>query len=298
MRFALDQKLLNSENNLYYHIGDDILYLSNTNQTIKQLTNINIKKLIKDDILSDLIFGGDTDLLINITFNTCLIDSEYINEKLKNNDILKLEQYLIEPNFYDNRCFNNIFEDGLPLDPVTMEPISEEDRINIDNACFSRSTIRDLIQRNILINPLTRQPLSKELLSEFNTREYLILNGIRYEIIDNKLDLYNTKITNLTTLQNLINLEILDLSYTNISNLTPLQNLTNLKNLNLSDTYITDITPLQNLTNLEVLYLSNTRIDNITPLQNLINLNYLYINGTNITDFSPLQNLVKLFIYS
>ena len=183
MRFALDQKLLNSENNLYYHIEDDILYLSNTNQTIKQLTNINIKKLIKDDILSDLIFDGDTDLLLDITFNTCLIDSEYINQKLRNDeDILKLEQYLIEPNFYNNICFNNMFEDGLPLDPVTMEPISEEDRINVDNTCFSKSTIRDLIRRNILINPLTREPLSEELISEFDTREYIFLLGIKYDI--------------------------------------------------------------------------------------------------------------------
>ena len=151
MRFELTQKLLNSENNLYYHIEDYILYLSNNDQTIKQLTNINIKKLFEDNILSDLLFGKDYKLILNIPFNTCLIDSEYINQKLRNDeDILKLEQYLIDPNFYDNRCFNNIFEDGLPLDPVTMEPISEEDRIIIGNACFSRRTIRDLIYRNIL----------------------------------------------------------------------------------------------------------------------------------------------------
>ena len=177
------KKLPNSENNLYYHIEDDVLYLSNTDQTIKQLTNIDIKKLIEDDILSELLFGEDNNLILDIPFNTCLIDSEYINEKLKNDkDILNLEQYLIEPNFYDNRCFNNMFEDGLPLDPVTMEPISEEDRINVDNTCFSKSTIRDLIRRNILINPLTREPLSEELISEFDTREYIFLLGIKYDI--------------------------------------------------------------------------------------------------------------------
>jgi len=75
-----------------------------------------------------------------------------------------------------------MFEDGLPLDPVTMEPISEEDRINVDNTCFSKSTIRDLIRRNILINPLTREPLSEELISEFDTREYIFLLGIKYDI--------------------------------------------------------------------------------------------------------------------
>ena len=187
MRFVIDQKLPNSKNNLYYYIENDILYLSNTDQTIKQLTNINIKKLFENDILYNILFGEDTKLILSIINSfeniTCLIDSEYINQKLKNGKNIKfLEKYLITPNFYDNRCFNNMFEDGLPLDPVTMEPISEEDRINIDNACFSRSTIRDLIQRNILINPLTREPLSEELISEFDTREYIFLLGIKYDI--------------------------------------------------------------------------------------------------------------------
>jgi len=79
MRFVIDQKLPNSKNNLYYYIENDILYLSNTDQTIKQLTNINIKKLFENDILYNILFGEDTKLILSIINSfeniTCLIDT-------------------------------------------------------------------------------------------------------------------------------------------------------------------------------------------------------------------------------
>ena len=140
----MKKKLHNCKNNLCYRIGDYIYTI-----TTNQLTLI-LKKLIKYKNLFNILFGEDYKIILNIPFNNCLIYLEYINQKLRNDeDILKLERYLIKL-ICDNRFFNNIFEDGLPLDPVTMEPISEEDRIIIGNACFSRRTIRDLIYRNIL----------------------------------------------------------------------------------------------------------------------------------------------------
>ena len=166
-----------------------------------------------------------------------------------------------------------------------MEPIFKENRINVDNACFSRSTIRDLIQRNILINPLTRDPFPEELILEFDKRNYVILNGKRYDINTDKLDLSHSNIINFTPLQNLTNLEYLFLNFTQINELTPLQNLTNLKQLYMISTKINDITPLQNLTNLIILDLSNTQITDITPLQNLTNLIKLNLSDTKIYNF-------------
>ncbi|MGC1395712.1 MAG: leucine-rich repeat domain-containing protein, partial [Coleofasciculaceae cyanobacterium] len=71
--------------------------------------------------------------------------------------------------------------------------------------------------------------------------------------------------------QKLLSLLRLDLYNTKISDITPLQGLTNLNELNLGSNKISDITPLQGLTNLTMLWLDNNKISDITPLQGMTN---------------------------
>lgn len=93
------------------------------------------------------------------------------------------------------------------------------------------------------------------------------------------------KISDLTPLENLMNLVELDLNCNAVSDLYPLRNLTNLRWLRLEENKITNISPLANLTNLEHLYIRNyyyspqwagdNEVKDLTPLRNLKNLQRL-----------------------
>lgn len=85
-----------------------------------------------------------------------------------------------------------------------------------------------------------------------------------------KLDLNGTKVTDLSPLENLVNLRILYLWNTKITNFSPLEKLVNLEWLNLNNTKITDLSPLVGMTNLRTVYLGNTKITDLSPLANLI----------------------------
>lgn len=107
--------------------------------------------------------------------------------------------------------------------------------------------------------------------------------------------LRKNKISDISELAKLTNLEQLDLQWNNISDLTPLAGLTNLKVLNLWRNDISDITLLAGLTNLEELDLSQNRhISDITPLAGLTNLTRLDLGYVAISDITPLAGLTNL----
>jgi Leucine-rich repeat (LRR) protein len=108
------------------------------------------------------------------------------------------------------------------------------------------------------------------------------------------LDLSRTQISDISPLRSLTNLQNLDLSYTQVTDLSPLQSLTNLQSLNLSVTQVTDLSPLQSLANLQSLNLSRTQISDISPHQSLTSLQNLDISSTKISDISPLRSLTNL----
>ena len=99
------------------------------------------------------------------------------------------------------------------------------------------------------------------------------------------------KVSDVTPLTKLLELEILDLSNTNISNLTPLAGMLKLKTLFLNGTRTSDLTPLAGLANLEVLFLQDTDVSNVSALTGLKNLRILGISGTNVSkeDYKQLQ---------
>ena len=108
------------------------------------------------------------------------------------------------------------------------------------------------------------------------------------------LFLRNNEISDITPLENLIQLQGLYLSDNPISDLQPLENLIQLQSLELANTQISDITPLKNLIQLQWLQLSNTQISNLQPLENLIRLQSLYLFDNEISDITPLENLKQL----
>ena len=87
-------------------------------------------------------------------------------------------------------------------------------------------------------------------------------------------------------------LTTLDAYTQGISNLTGLEQAINLTTLDLGANQITDIAPLASLTALTHLYLDENQITDVSPLVGLINLQLLRLAGNPITDTSPLAALL------
>ena len=103
-------------------------------------------------------------------------------------------------------------------------------------------------------------------------------------------------IVDITGLEYCTNLEVLNLGgHNKITDISPLSQLVNLEWLNLEFNEITDISPLSKLVNLKVLDLGgrslNVRhnwITDISPLSQLVNLKVLDLAWNEITDIAPL----------
>ncbi len=106
----------------------------------------------------------------------------------------------------------------------------------------------------------------------------------------------NSKIKDLTGLEQATQLTRLDLQENQISNLSPLVGLKKLWRLELWNNQIRDISPLAGLTNLTGLFLSGNQIRDITPVAGLKKLQGLGLgyNTPKIRDIMPLADLKKL----
>jgi hypothetical protein len=91
------------------------------------------------------------------------------------------------------------------------------------------------------------------------------------------LTLWNTRISDISSLAGLVNLRYLDLEETRVADLSPLEKLINLQRVFLRNTPVRDITALKGLTDLETLFLSRTQVTDISPLQGLRKLRSLWL---------------------
>ncbi len=113
------------------------------------------------------------------------------------------------------------------------------------------------------------------------------------------LSAFGSGITDLTGLENAVNLTFLDLDDNQIEDLSPLGSLTNLTELFLRENEIADVGPLSELANLTVLSLGENQISDLSPLSGLANLEVLFSFHNQIEDLSPLSslnNLSELFL--
>ena len=109
------------------------------------------------------------------------------------------------------------------------------------------------------------------------------------------------KLSNLSPLKDMKNLEELSIGSSGISDLSPLSGLTSLKKLDLCNSNISDISALKNLTNLTELKLDNNKITNISYISDLANLQELsFINNkvtvSDLSIFSKFTKLKKLIV--
>ena len=120
------------------------------------------------------------------------------------------------------------------------------------------------------------------------------LTGIEQCIDLVEVYLGSNQISDISPLASLANMTVLFLQNNQISDISALANLTNLTRLLLRDNEISDISALSNLTNLNYLNVGWNQINDISPLANLTTLTELYSRGNQISDISPLANLTNL----
>ena len=125
-------------------------------------------------------------------------------------------------------------------------------------------------------------------------------------------------LTDISPLENLVNLTELHVEGNNISDLSPLSGLSGLTELHFHRNDIEDVSPIVGLVNLEeialgenpvsdltpfasaefdeleTLYLWNCEIEDLTPLSGLTSLEFLHLYGNQVEDLSPLSGLTNL----
>ena len=115
-----------------------------------------------------------------------------------------------------------------------------------------------------------------------------------------KLDLSNTGMTNIQSLQNLIRkceenynytLTILNISNNSIGSIQDIGKMTSLEELYISNIGINDILEVRSLTNLKTLNASGNNIKTINSLQGLSKLKYLTISNNEIEDITPIARI-------
>ena len=108
------------------------------------------------------------------------------------------------------------------------------------------------------------------------------------------LDLRNSKITDYSFLQELIELKNLYLSNNQISDYSAFEKLIGLQSLYLSNCQISDIRFLEKLIGLQSLSLSSNQISNVRSLEKLIELRSLDLRNNKISDIRFLEKIIGL----
>ena len=109
------------------------------------------------------------------------------------------------------------------------------------------------------------------------------------------LEIEETKLTDVSPIEQLVNLESVDLFKNPIEFLPEnLGNLQKLEYLALSYNNIKNVKPVSSLTNLKELYFHSNNVEDISPIKNLVNLTRFGAQGNQIKDISAVTNLVNL----
>lgn len=106
----------------------------------------------------------------------------------------------------------------------------------------------------------------------------------------------DSKITNLTGLENFTNLKNLNLSGNNIASIEPITGLTSITILNLSGNQqkIEDVDKLSSLTNITNLNMSSSKITSVDFMSSFYNLQKLDISGNGISSLASISGLSNL----
>lgn len=131
-----------------------------------------------------------------------------------------------------------------------------------------------------------------------NNKTISDLSGIENAINLTKLSLFSNQISDVTSLNSLTNITELSLNNNSITDISALSGLNRVRLLQLDNNNISDISALGGLNSLRYLYLANNSISDITSISSLINLLELFLQANNISDITTVSNFTKLLGFS
>ncbi len=102
----------------------------------------------------------------------------------------------------------------------------------------------------------------------------------------------NKKVSDLSPLKDLFNLQELNISFTQVSDLSPLKGLQRLEVLDAHSTQVSDLSPLKGLQKLHIFNAHFTQVTDLLPLKDLERLQILDVTSTRVSDLSPLKNFI------
>ena len=120
------------------------------------------------------------------------------------------------------------------------------------------------------------------------------ISGIEQCVNLKALNLSGNAIADLRPLAGLTQLENLDISGSSVSDLRPLSGLKNLTNLTLKNNLISDLSGLEDLSALINLDLAFNYVSDVSALSGLSGLESLNLTGNNISDIKALANMPRL----
>ncbi len=141
---------------------------------------------------------------------------------------------------------------------------------------------------------ITKEAVAKLIFSDFESLGAENIEGLEYATHFTSLKVSKNKISDITPVAKMTNLEFANFNDNKISDIKPLAGLTKLYSLGLYTNNIKDISPLATLENLNSLSLGENEIENIAPLKDLKNLRTLYLYDNQIKDVAPLAGLTEL----
>ena len=174
-----------------------------------------------------------------------------------------------------------------PLDALSLPP---------PRIVFSDSILEGLI-RKALNRPngeLTARELNDLTVFESSGKGLTLLEGLQYAVNLKKLILNEHGIRNISELGTLKKLNQLNLFGTKVEDLSPLKDLQNLKSVTLHQNRITNLSPLAKHKALQYLSISETAVTDLSPLEDLIYLEDLSILGMEVKSTSFLEKLGRL----
>ena len=185
-----------------------------------------------------------------------------------------------------SNAFFGLMSENSSLTREVLEIISKEaDKLRIDEIVIWGTRITSLA-------PLARVTSLKRL----NVMDTKIsdLTALKTSRSLYSLDFGITAVADLMPLKNLERLRVLEFPETDVSDLSPLKQLRSLEKIDLRSTRVFDVTILANLRSLNAIELSDTKVSDITPLRVLSSLRELYLTATPVSDILPLAKLSSL----
>ncbi len=105
---------------------------------------------------------------------------------------------------------------------------------------------------------------------------------------------FRSPVSSLGFAENMAKLKTLWVFGTEISDLSPISQSRSLVYLDIHDTPVTSLSAVKGLDKLRILYIDNTAINSLEPVAGLKSLRYLYLSGTEVKSLEPLRELKHL----